>query len=306
MKKTVDIKYPHSANLFQFCRKVLDHKFGGIRVIDQDVGQILGFDPADCSHWKKGKKNIRSIQAMKSIADHLGIDERLVVDVAAGELDDTEAFYEYSGYGAFVVDSKVFESAKKDFFRRHSGQWTKDRELDFKDQFTANEAYIDEVVTAIHKKINFQEAPLYLPEVVAAYPDLILHPMAQGKESKLLTEDPVLVTVSEDKTHIAYIAGSEVRPYMRYRIAKGMAEYFLNDTISKSTQELTEYAHHMIDVQSNVFAAKLLVPLNILRKEMAQITPSKDVVSQLSDIFWVSKTFINRRLKDILQGNVVL
>ena len=69
-EKEVLIKYPNSANLFQFCRKVLDHKFGGIRVIDQDVGQILGFDPADCSHWKKGKKNIRSIQAMKSIATH--------------------------------------------------------------------------------------------------------------------------------------------------------------------------------------------------------------------------------------------
>ena len=76
MKRSTEIKYPNSANLFQFCRKVLDHKFGGIRVIDQDVGQILGFDPADCSHWKKGKKNIRSIQAMKAIADHLGVDEK--------------------------------------------------------------------------------------------------------------------------------------------------------------------------------------------------------------------------------------
>ena len=53
MKKEVIIKYPNSANLFQFCRKVLDHKFGGIRVIDQDVGQILGFDPADPEGTKK-------------------------------------------------------------------------------------------------------------------------------------------------------------------------------------------------------------------------------------------------------------
>ena len=107
MKKETEIKYPHSANLFQFCRRVLDHKFGGIRVIDQDVGQILGFDPADCSHWKKGKKNIRSIQAMKSIADHLGVDEKLVVDVASGEIGDEEAFYEYTGYGAFDIDGRV-------------------------------------------------------------------------------------------------------------------------------------------------------------------------------------------------------
>ena len=115
MKKETSVKYPHSASLFQFCRKVLDHKFGGIRVIDQDVGQILGFDPADCSHWKKGKKNIRSIQAMKSIAKHLGVDEKLVVDVASGEMADWEAFQEYSGYGNFEIDPKLIDSAKKDF-----------------------------------------------------------------------------------------------------------------------------------------------------------------------------------------------
>ena len=82
LKKEAELRYPHSASLFRFCRKILDHKYDGVRVIDQDIGQILGFDPADCSHWKKGKKNIRSIHAMKSIAGHLGIDEHLVADVA--------------------------------------------------------------------------------------------------------------------------------------------------------------------------------------------------------------------------------
>jgi hypothetical protein len=118
VRKEEGIKYPHSANLFKFCRLVLDHKYGGIRVIDQDVGQILGFDPADCSHWKKGKKNIRSIFAMKNIAKHLGVDEKLVVDVAAGELDEQEAYCEYMGYGATTVDVKVLEVAKKDFYRK--------------------------------------------------------------------------------------------------------------------------------------------------------------------------------------------
>ena len=103
MKKESTVKYPHSASLFQFCRKVLDHKFGGIRVIDQDVGQILGFDPADCSHWKKGKKNIRSIQAMKSIANHLGVDEKLVVDVASGEIAD----WEKSGGGGVIKNGNL-------------------------------------------------------------------------------------------------------------------------------------------------------------------------------------------------------
>ncbi|MBP6217640.1 MAG: hypothetical protein KA436_03520, partial [Oligoflexales bacterium] len=56
--------YPHSVHLFRFCKRILDDKYEGLRVIDQDIGQILGFDPADCSHWKKGKKNIKSIEAI--------------------------------------------------------------------------------------------------------------------------------------------------------------------------------------------------------------------------------------------------
>ena len=28
---------------------------------DQEIGAILDFNPSDCSHWKKGEKNIKSI-----------------------------------------------------------------------------------------------------------------------------------------------------------------------------------------------------------------------------------------------------
>lgn len=304
MKKAAEVKYPHSASLFQFCRRVLDHKFGGIRVIDQDVGQILGFDPADCSHWKKGKKNIRSIQAMKSIAEHLGVDEKLVVDVASGDLDDTEAFFEFSGYGAFSIDAKVFEAAKKDFYRRHAGSWTKDREHEFKEYFNANEAAIDQIVTEIHTRINFLEAPLYLPEVVTAYSGLSLTPLESERDATARIA-PVTVTRKGADTQVAYVAGTEMRPYVRYRIAKAMSSHFLANLGTKSV-EPNEYSQHLSDVQSNLFAAKLLAPAPLIRREMGQVNVSKDVVSQLSEIFWVSKTFMNRRLKEILQNQSAL
>ena len=69
----MELKYPNSANLFHFCKSVLDIKFGSVRVIDQDVGQILDFDPADCSHWKKGKKNIKSYRLLNLLLDTLGL-----------------------------------------------------------------------------------------------------------------------------------------------------------------------------------------------------------------------------------------
>jgi hypothetical protein len=300
MKKATEVKYPSSASLFQFCRRVLDHKFGGIRVIDQDVGSILGFDPADCSHWKKGKKNIRSIQAMKSIAEHLGVDERLVVDIASGDLDESEAFHEFTGYGSFSIDAKVFESAKKDYYRRHANNWSKDKETEFRKYFDINETLIDEIVAGIHAKINFQEAPLYLPEVVASYPEIELNSVESGSSESDEARSVVSTRAGKSQV-ITYTAGSEMRPFMRYRIAKSMAEYFLTEKLNE-TSEANEFTSHLRDVQSNLFAAKLLAPAHLIKKEMARINVSKDVVSQLAEIFWVSKTFMNRRLKELLQG----
>ena len=301
MKKTVEVKYPNSASLFQFCRKVLDHKFGGIRVIDQDVGQILGFDPADCSHWKKGKKNIRSIQAMKSIAEHLGVDEKLVVDIASGEVDEFEGYQEFRGYGAFAIDPKVFEVAKKDFYLKNASTWTREKEMAFKEKFDANEPAITKLVSEIHAKINFSEAPLYLPEVAAAYPQLRLAPVDSKEQDADTDPDWVDSAKTAEKTEIKYVAGREVRPFMRFRIAKKIGEHFLAQSGLHTTSDLGEHVEHIADIQSNIFAARLLTPEILVRKEMQQISVSKDIVSQLSEVFWVSKSFMNARLKEILQ-----
>ena len=298
MKKDhVVMKYPSAANLFRFCRRVLDHKYGGVRVIDQDVGQILGFDPADCSQWKKGKKNIRSIQAIRNIAQHLGLDEKLVVDIAAGEVDEVEAYFEYTGYGACSFDSKFFEEAKKDYYRKNSSSWSKHKEKDFQEYFDPDSPVIDEAVKAIHERIKFCEAPLYLPEIVSAYPDLRLIP-----DESLSWDDPGKVVRTEKdqgKVAIYYTKGAEIRPYVRYRIAKAMCEYFIPSR-ELEIENADKYAEVAFDVISNVFASKLLIPSELLRKEMSSINLAKDVVTQLAETFWVSKTFMNRRLRQIL------
>ncbi len=299
MKKATDIKYPHAANLFQFCRRVLDQKFGGVRVIDQDIGQILGFDPADCSHWKRGKKNVRSIQAMKSIADHLGVDERLVIDVASGEIDDLEAFHEFSGYGAFAVDPKAYETAKKDFYRRHATDWNKELEAEFKEKSSINESQIDQVVAAIHQRISFAEAPLYLPEISAAYQDLKLQPIDSSTQDGSRTN--VEVTRSDGKTQISYQQGAELKPFMRFRLAKAMAGHFMREVRLEKGED-HEFSQHIQDVRSNLFAAKLLAPANLIRVEISQVNVARDVVTQMAETFWVSKSLMNRRLKSVLQS----
>ena len=117
MKKIAENRYPHSATLFKFCKEALAIRYeGNVKVIDQDVGAILGYDPADCSHWKKGKKNIRALSTLRAIADHLAIDDRLLIEIAAGKVGFDEAVFEFRGYGSFGLTGRTSENLKKEFF----------------------------------------------------------------------------------------------------------------------------------------------------------------------------------------------
>ncbi len=124
MKNTRQDKYPHSATLFRFCKRALEMRYAGnVKVIDQDVGSILGYDPADCSHWKKGKKNIKTLGILKSIADHLSIDERLLIGITSGHIRLDEALFEYKGYGDFSFSNTNLENLKKDYFK-YPDKWS--------------------------------------------------------------------------------------------------------------------------------------------------------------------------------------
>jgi hypothetical protein len=298
VKKQLDTKYPESAILFQFCRRVLDHKFGGVRIIDQDVGQILGFDPADCSHWKKGKKNVRSIHALKKISDHLGIDERLLMEVATGEIDDLEGYWEFSGYGHFELDTTLIENARKDFMRSYASNWDTNLEQEFKAATTVNEASIDQAIDMIHQKINFKEAPLYIPELLHSYPTIRIVGEDDPERFPDL-KNPVNCYKTESDLAISYPKKFENKPYIRYLIAKSLSTFFLND-IPKSPRVSIEVQNHIEDVTSNIFAAKLLIPAEMLRKELKIADLSKDIITQLSDVFWTSKNLIHGRIKSLI------
>lgn len=299
MKNEVSVRYPGSANLFQFCKLVLDQKYGGIRVIDQDVGQILGFDPADCSHWKKGKKNIRSIQAMKKIADHLNVDDKLVVDIASGEIDEQEAFFEFQGYGKRALDPTVYEAARKEYYRKNASTWTREKETEFKSFFEIDHASIDKLVTTIHEKIDLQEAPLYLPEVAAIDQNLTL----QAVTSEAQEDQEVSSRNLDGRTTIRYPKGQEAKPYVRFKIATEVGKYFLNQAGIVPNKIALEVAPELESIQTNIFAARLLTPERLVRKEIGRIDVAKDIVTQLAELFWVSKTFMNSRLKEILESN---
>lgn len=297
MKRLTEVRYPHSANLFQFCKKILDQKFGGIRIIDQDVGQILGFDPADCSHWKKGKKNVRSIQSMRAIAEHLGVDEQLVVDVASGDVDADEGYFEFSGYGDFELSSKFFEIARKDLLKKSASYWSKEKDLELKAFCDKALADVESKVQEIHGKINFSEAPLYLPELASFYTE-IKYRSIEAREGGA----PLTTTETPDGLDIAVEKTRESRPFIRFQIAKALGKHFLSELITQTSRDYQDFAPKLNDIFCNIFAARLLAPATLIRKEMGNIQLGKNIVNQLSEVFWVSRTLMNRRIKEVLQS----
>jgi hypothetical protein len=303
MRKNTEMKYVNSANLFSFCKNILDVKFTNARVIDQDVGQILGFDPADCSNWKKGRKNVRSIEAIDAIANHLGVDQRFVIDVANGEISVDEAMLEYRGLGHLEVDSSVADGAKKEWQRSHAIPWTSELDERLRAFFSINEVALNAIVEKVLAKINFIESPLFLPEITNAYENLKFvsrqrDPSLSGREISSTGR------WLEDGTFaVEFIEGSQTRPVMRFHLVRAMAPYFVGELYQSAHNDFSAHEPYMKDVYCNVFAARLLVPARLVREEMSRIDLGRDIVTQLAEVFWVSRSLANVRLRDILCGS---
>ena len=298
MKKVEANRYPHSATLFKFCKEALEIRYdGNVKVIDQDVGAILGYDPADCSHWKKGKKNIRALGTLRSIADHLSIDERLLIDIAAGKIGLDEAVFEYKGYGAFDLNGKNLENLKKEFFK-NPGKWQTDSDIrSFEEMFDINRPEVIRVAEMVLSRGHFTEAPIYMPEIATSYTSFSVSP-AESSSAK-----PYTCTIEGQGASLKTIIqfrGPEMRPYVRFIVAKELFKHLVRSE-NPVALRFKNVPDEVLDIQANIFAGVILVPGAMLRQEVEKIDSSIDIVMQLSDTFWVSKALMNQRLRDYME-----
>lgn len=298
MKKIAENRYPHSATLFKFCKEALEIRYeGNVKVIDQDVGAILGYDPADCSHWKKGKKNIRALSTIRSIADHLNIDERLLIDIASGKVGLEEAVFEFRGYGAFSLGGRNLENLKKEYFKNPSRWQSEGSSKSFEELFDVDRVKVAKAVQEVINLGNFTEAPIYLPEVYQLFDGITL------VSDETLTEPIAVEVIGEGtaSTTTVRFKGPEVRPFVRFLLARELYRH-LGRTKNAILGRLADAPSEVLDIQANIFAGMLLIPGQLLRKEVESIDSSKDIVLQLSETFWVSKALMNLRLRDYMEN----
>ena len=298
MKKIAENRYPNSATLFKFCKEALAIRYeGNVKVIDQDVGAILGYDPADCSHWKKGKKNIRALSTLRAIADHLAIDDRLLIEIAAGKVGFDEAVFEFRGYGSFALNGRTGENLKKEFFKNPSRYQGDNAKLTFEELFDIDRASVYKSVESLLAIGKFEEAPIYIPEICNLFPNF-----------GIVSDDTVSTAVdiksegqgADLRVTVRY-TGSDMRPYLRFLVAKELFKYLIRSG-SMHVANIRSCPEEVLDIRANIFAGLLLVPGKMLRKEVEKIDSAHDIVMQLSETFWVSKAMMNQRLRDYMEN----
>jgi hypothetical protein len=299
MKKSAENRYPHSAELFRFCKEALSikHNFE-VKVIDQHVGAILGYDPADCSHWKKGKKNIKSLQTVNAIATHLEVDARFVTDIISGKSDLEESLQEYRGYGPLAVSSRYHDEVKREYFRNPGKYSTGGEQRTFEQVVDLQRAESVRMTRGLIERADVRSCPVLLPEL-----EHVLLPhvrMVEVDGSQMPAGKPVDASFEGNATLVRYRRG-EMKPHLRTLIAREIGRTLLSTV---APQAEGGEADELAQARMNLFAGLLLVPGDLLQRAMRQVNHGRDIVGQLSEIFWVGRSVMNARLKDFLEhGN---
>lgn len=289
MKRTDENRYPQSAELFKFCKEALNIKHAfEVKVIDQHVGAILGFDPADCSHWKKGKKNIKSLETVKAIAQHLDADEREVLDIIAGRSDLEEALQEYRGYGQSDLTTKQFDDLKREYFRNTArfqsalGVQTFEQLVDVQRSLT--EARAEELLL----RARVTSLPVMLPEIIEVLDGSVVLKAGEAEQT------PVIKVEYQDGVCVITHRAGLMKPFLRFLIAREIGRHVL-----LGNQTLPELAP-VIDVRLNIFASALLMPATLLQGALRFSDSNCDPIDQLAVLFWVPRSIVSARVRDFI------
>jgi hypothetical protein len=274
MKRSGACKFPNSVQLFKFCQKVLMSQ-RGTKIHDQEVGSILSYNPSDCSHWKRGEKNVRSVFSLAKLAETLGVETTLVHDVASGAVGLDEAFYEWQESNQFK--NLVSRSAALD-----------------SDDLAKVRRRVESFVAELHTQSEFKTPPLYVPEVLRFFSFITIQP------TEMMDKLSRILRVKAGQYAIQYKKG-DLKAQTRMGMVKDLARIIFEGERARFP-ELGEGNPKLYEFEETVFVASLLVPKALLMSEMTKLDSRKNVVSELATLFWVPKSLVGFQLQDILRS----
>ncbi len=275
MKRPGNVKFPNSVELFKFCQKVLDENTSG-KTNDQEVGQILDFNPSDCSHWKRGEKNVRSVFALAKLSKALNVEETLLYDIAGSVIGLDEAYFEYN-------EAKHIESVLAKI---------KDHSPD--ELFLARQR-VEHFIEQLHRQCDFASPPLYLPEVLRFFSFVTTQPVEMvEKLSRILRLKPGKYVINFRK--------GDLKPQTRLSMAKDLAKIIFEAERSRFPELAKTTDPALVEYEELVFVTSLLVPKPMFAEEMAKIDPRKNIVAELAALFWVPKTLVSFQIGETVRA----
>lgn len=276
MRKNTDTqRFPHSALLFRFCLKVLETRRKGEKVHDQEVGNILQYNPSDTSHWKRGKKSVRSVYALEALAQTLDVDIEIFQDIVDGSLDFDEAWLDF-------VEAEEEKRLSIDVTGNQLMQ-RRDRQI-----------VLEQVAQGLLEKAGVASVPVYLPELLQV---LAFIQVSQGEVSDKIARSsrvkPGLYSIRCRK--------GEMRAHTRAAIAREIARVVLYS--EREQFHIPPKLENMSFFEILDFSNALLVPKEALKAEIQKVPSKMNLVKTLSDIFWVPKSVVRSRLAFLLLEN---
>lgn len=279
MKRSESTKFPSSVQLFKFCQKVLMHQRGNKRVNDQEIGGILEFNPSDCSHWKRGEKSVRSVFSLAKLAETLKVESALIHDLASGNAVLDEAFFEYLESNSL---SSVMEKAKT------SGQ----------DAMNASRARVEAFTAQLHAQCQFTTPPLYLPEVLRFFAFIQMQPIDMiDRLSRVLRIRPGQYAINYRK--------GDLKAQTRMSVLKDLSRIVFEAERTRFP-ELGALQENLLPFEQMIFIANLLVPKAMLREELSRLDNRRNVVNELSALFWVPKSLICFQIQESVRQSVTV
>ena len=272
MAKSQDlIRFPHSVALFKFCFKILELRRPSHKIHDQDLGQIMDFNPSDTSHWKRGKKCVKHIPVLENISSILDVDLEIIQDIADGLIDIDEAWSDF-------CDAE--EERKLSLEEPSIRVERRDKSIE-----------LEKLAKEILSENKIQKTPIYIPELIAAFPYVQLIP---GDVSDRLARSS---RIKPGYYAIRYRKG-DIRAHTRIAIAREIARILLHSEREKF--QLSNRCDVLSYAEIIEFANALLVPRDALAVEIGKISTRANLIKVLAELFWVPKSVIRARLSSIL------
>lgn len=273
MKRAASAKFPNSIQLFKFCLKVMGQQRSS-KINDQEVGHILDFNPSDCSHWKRGEKNVKSVFALAKLAQTLRVEQGILHDLASGASGLDEAFFEYiEGLAIQEAIAACSQSSQTEVDNARSR--------------------IENFVGQLHAQSEFTTPPLYLPEVLRFFSFVTTQPVEMvDRLSRVLRTKPGYYSIQFRK--------GELKAQTRMSVARDLARIIL-DSERARFPELGDLNPALLGFEQLVFASNLLAPKNLMQHEMTRLDVRRNLVAEVASLFWAPKALVGFQIQEILK-----